>query len=107
MSLDGTTRNSKHLSSASLEKSAATVSNKAFTENALIDRNLQVGTKAVIAVTDRDPRCKMITLDPDTAEARPEILRRVAQAHDGKAGLYGAVLVEGTIRSGDEIILLD
>jgi len=78
-----------------------------FAEDAFIGRRLQVGTKAVIAVMDRDPRCKMITLDPDTAEARPEVLRRVAQAHDGKAGLYGVVLVEGTIRSGDEIILLD
>jgi len=78
-----------------------------FAEDALIGRRLQVGTKAVIAMMDRDPRCKMITLDPDTAEARPEVLRRVVQAHEGKAGLYGAVLVEGTIRSGDEIILLD
>ena len=78
-----------------------------FAEEALIGRKLQLGTKAVIAVTDRDPRCKMITLDPDTAAARPEVLRRVAQAHDGKAGLYGAVLVEGTIRSGDEIRSLD
>ena len=49
----------------------------------------------------------MITLDPDTAEARPEVLRRLAQAHDGKAGLYAVVLVEGTVRSGDEIRLLD
>jgi uncharacterized protein len=78
-----------------------------FAEDAFIGRRLQIGTKAVIAVMDRDPRCKMITLDPDTAEARPEVLRRVAQAHDGKAGLYGAVLVEGTVRSGDEIVLLD
>ena len=61
----------------------------------------------VIAMMDRDPRCKMISLDPNTAEARPEVLRRVAQAHEGKAGLHGVVLVEGTIRSGDEIILLD
>jgi uncharacterized protein YcbX len=78
-----------------------------FAEDALVGRRLQVGTKAVIAVMDRDPRCKMITLDPNTAEARPEVLRRVAQAHDGKAGLYGVVLIEGTIRSGDDITLLD
>ena len=78
-----------------------------FAENAFVGRKLQIGTKAVIAVTDRDPRCKMISLDPNTAEARPEVLRRVAQAHEGKAGLHGVVLVEGTIRSGDEIILLD
>jgi uncharacterized protein len=78
-----------------------------FAEDALIGRRLLVGTKAVIAVVDRDPRCKMITLDPNTGEAKPVVLRQVAQAHDGKAGLYGAVLVEGTIRSGDDIILLD
>ena len=53
------------------------------------------------------PCCKMITLDPDTAEANPEILRRVARGHDGKAGVYGAVLVEGMVHQGDEIALLD
>ena len=34
-----------------------------FAENAFVGCKLQIGTKAVIAVTDRDPRCKMITLD--------------------------------------------
>jgi uncharacterized protein len=48
----------------------------------------------------------MITLDPDTAQANPEVLRRVARAHDRKAGVYGAVLVEGTVRSGDQIQLM-
>jgi uncharacterized protein YcbX len=78
-----------------------------FAENAFVGRRLQVGTKAVIAITDRDPRCKMITLDPNTAEANPEILRRIRDGHEGKAGLYGAVLVEGIVRPGDEIRLLD
>ena len=78
-----------------------------FAENAFVGRKLQIGTKAVIAVTDRDPRCKMITLDPKTAEASPEVLRTVRDSHEGKAGLYGAVLVEGTVRPGDEIRLFD
>ena len=78
-----------------------------FAENAFVGRKLQIGTKAVIAVTDRDPRCKMITLDPNTSEASPEVLRSVRDAHDGKAGLYGAVLIEGIVRPGDEIRLLD
>jgi uncharacterized protein YcbX len=78
-----------------------------FAENAFVGRKLQIGTKAVIAVTDRDPRCKMITLDPNTSEASPEVLRSVRDAHDGKAGLYGAVLIEGIVRPGDEIWLLD
>jgi len=78
-----------------------------FAENAFVGRKLQIGTKAVIAVTDHDPRCKMITLDPNTSEASPEVLRSVRDAHDGKAGLYGAVLIEGIVRPGDEIRLLD
>jgi uncharacterized protein YcbX len=78
-----------------------------FAENAFVGRKLQIGTKAVLAITDRDPRCKMITLDPNTAAASPDVLRRVRDAHEGKAGLYGAVLIEGVVRPGDEIRLLD
>ena len=42
----------------------------------------------------------MITLDPDTAKPSPEILRKVTRAHGGMAGVYAAVLVEGTVRPG-------
>ena len=76
------------------------------TEDGLVGRSLRLGEKVIVTVLERDPRCKMITLDPDTAQASPEILRTVAQEHDGKAGVYAAVLVEGTIRPGDEITLL-
>jgi uncharacterized protein len=78
-----------------------------FGENDLIGRQLRIGTKAIVSVIAPDPRCKMITLDPETAQARPEVLRVVAQRHGGHAGLYGAVLTEGTVRTGDEINLLD
>src|SRR5215470_14637374 len=78
-----------------------------FAENAFVGRKLQIGTRAVLALTDRDPRCKMITLDPNTAEPSPEVLRSVRDAHEGKAGLYGAVLIEGVVRPGDAIRLLD
>ena len=61
----------------------------------------------LLAIVDRDPRCKMITLDPDSAEANPEVIRQVSRAHDGKAGIYAAVVVEGTIRPGDPIAMLD
>ena len=77
-----------------------------FAEDAFVGRSLRIGAKAVIALLERDPRCKMITLDPDTGQASPEVLRTVAQAHEGKAGVYGAVLIEGTIRPGDEIRIL-
>jgi uncharacterized protein len=81
-------------------------SDAGFGENAWVGHRLRIGAKAEIAVTDRDPRCKMITLDPDTGLANPEVMRRVAKDHGGTAGVYGAVLVEGVIRKGDEIALV-
>ena len=78
-----------------------------FTEDTLLGRSIRIGTKTVISLVERDPRCKMITLDPDTAQASPEVLRKVAQAHGGMAGVYGAVLIEGTIHPGDEITVLN
>jgi uncharacterized protein YcbX len=76
------------------------------TEDSFVGHSLRIGAKAVISVLERDPRCKMITLDPDTARASPEVLRKVAKAHDGNLGVYGAVLVDGTVHPGDEITLL-
>jgi uncharacterized protein len=78
-----------------------------FGENEWVGRRLRIGDRTQIAVTDRDPRCKMITLDPDTGLANPEVMRRVARDHGGTAGVYGAVVVEGVIHAGDEIALVD
>ena len=61
----------------------------------------------MIHILKRDSRCKMITLDPDTGVSNPDFLRKVTQAHDGMAGVYAAVLVEGTLRKGDAVELLD
>ena len=77
-----------------------------FVEDTFVGKTLRIGPKVVVSVVERDPRCMMITLDPDTAEKSPAILKAVAQAHEGMAGVYGAVLAEGMIRKGDSIELL-
>jgi len=82
-------------------------SHDAFGEDEFVGRNLRIGSKTVIAILKRDSRCMMITVHPDTAEKTPAILQTVAQAHDGKAGVYAAALVEGIIRKGDPVELLD
>src|SRR5271167_4337055 len=74
-----------------------------FSENGLVGRRVQIGSKVVVSILERDPRCQMITLDPDTATPNPAILRKVAQGHDGTAGVYGAVLAEGIMRPGDPV----
>jgi uncharacterized protein YcbX len=76
-----------------------------FAEDNLVGRRLRIGAKATMMVLERDPRCKMISLDPETGEHNPEILRKVVQAHDNLAGVYCAVLVEGLLKKGDPIEL--
>ena len=83
------------------------ISSEGFAENEFVGRSLRIGSKVTVAVLQRDARCMMITLDPDTAEKTPAILKAVAQAHEGTAGVYAAVLVEGMIRKGDAVELLD
>ena len=78
-----------------------------FAEDAFVGKTLRIGSKVVVSVLERDARCMMITLDPDTAEKSPAILKQVARAHEGMAGVYGAVLIQGTIRKGDPVELLN
>ena len=82
-------------------------SGQGFDDNTIVGRTVRIGPKVVVSVLERDARCMMITLDPDTAEKTPAILKQVAQAHEGTAGVYGAVLVPGTVRKGDSVELLD
>jgi uncharacterized protein len=60
-------------------------SDSGFAEDELVGRKLRVGSSAEIMILERDPRCKMISLDPDTGEHNPEVLRKVAQGHDTPA----------------------
>jgi len=78
-----------------------------FAENEFVGRSLRIGPKVMVTILERDPRCVMITLDPDTGEKTPAILKKVAQAHEGMAGVYGAVMVEGMLHKGDSIEVVD
>ena len=80
---------------------------KAFAEDGFVGRSLRLGSKVVVSIIQRDSRCMMITLDPDSADKSPDILKTVAQHHDGFAGVYGAVVIEGMLRKGDPVELLD
>ena len=82
-------------------------SDNGFGENELVGRSIKIGPKVVVKVLERDARCAMIALDPDTSESTPAVLKTVAQAHEGTAGVYGAVIVEGMLHKGDSVELLD
>src|SRR5947199_2147553 len=42
-----------------------------FAENEFVGKSLRIGPKVVVTVLERDARCVMITLDPDTGEKEP------------------------------------
>ena len=81
-------------------------SQSGFGEDELVGRSVRIGTDVVVRVIKRDTRCMMITIDPDTAARTPAILKTVAQAHSGAAGVYGDVVREGIVRAGDTVELV-
>lgn len=57
-------------------------------------------------VSEPDIRCKMITLDPETAVAAPRVLEEVVRSRDGQLGVYGLPQRLGTLRVGQRVYLL-
>ena len=57
--------------------------------------------EAELEVVDRCERCKVITMDPDTTEATPELLRLLVERHDERLGMYCRVVRPGRVSVGD------
>jgi uncharacterized protein YcbX len=58
-----------------------------------------------IAVTQRDVRCAMLNLDPDSGSSSPEFLKAAVQANQNNAGIYGTVTRSGRLAVGQPILL--
>jgi hypothetical protein len=82
----------------------------AYAEEAWVGRTLQLGAgddAPQIRLDERDERCVMITLDPDTAAADPDVQRTVARDRENCLGVYGTVAREGVVRVGDPVRVVD
>ena len=77
-----------------------------FFELTLVGKTLKIGDNLELTIVERDPRCKVVTLDPDTAEATPKLLRYLARNHGGNAGVFAAVLQRGQVNKGDPIFVI-
>lgn len=80
-------------------------SGQPFEEEAWTRCLLQNGD-AIIGVTQRDSRCMMVNLDPESATQNPKVLKTVAQGHQGQVGIYANVVRPGVIRAGDPIRMI-
>jgi uncharacterized protein YcbX len=79
-----------------------------FEEDPWVGKVLEFGPEAngpAISVTLRDLRCVMINLDPDTAEADPEVMQTVIRLNENCAGVYGTVVRTGELRVGQVVSL--
>jgi len=81
-------------------------SGKAFEEETWTKSLLQIGSEAIIGVTQRDSRCMMVNLDPESGQQNPKVLKTVAQGHQGQVGIYANVVRPGVIRVGDPIRII-
>jgi hypothetical protein len=80
------------------------VSDEPFPEEDWVGSVLQIGG-LTMRVDQRDARCVMITIDPQTLERTPAILRTVAQEREGCLGVYGTVVTPGRVTLGDPVVL--
>jgi len=66
---------------------------------------LQIGD-AVVRLNSLRGRCPMTTVDPDTLEVDPEVLRDIGRRFGGRLALNADVLRPGAIRVGDPVRLV-
>ncbi len=67
-----------------------------------LGRRIRAGD-AELEVTSRCKRCKVITMDPDTTETTPELLRVLVERHDERMGVYCQVVRPGRVSLGDPV----
>ena len=58
-----------------------------------------------VAVTMPDPRCVMVTLDPEGGRRSPEVMKAVVRANQNNAGIYATVTRSGRLAVGQAIHL--
>ncbi len=78
-----------------------------FAEDRLSGKILQFGDAEgpQLRILERIPRCRVVSLDPETATPDPTLLRHLARHHEGRIGIYARVERPGTLRRGDPLWL--
>lgn len=81
-----------------------------FQEDAWIGKLIVFGEQPeapAMSVAQRDVRCAMINLDPETGSVTPQILKATVQTNQNCAGVYGAPFRCGELAVGTRVFLLD
>jgi uncharacterized protein YcbX len=78
-----------------------------FAEDRWVGKRLTFGAwdGPAVGVTQRDLRCVMINLDPETAESHAEVMKTAVRLNDNYAGIYATVVKTGELRVGQSVLL--
>lgn len=78
-----------------------------YAEEQWIGKRLRIGREVVIEVKRTCDRCMIITVDPETGEQDPKLLKTVVQERNNQFGVYCSVIETGVIEEGDTVKLID
>jgi uncharacterized protein YcbX len=74
-----------------------------FPEDGWVGSVLGIGT-ALARVDQRDQRCVLVNVDPETTERNPAILRAIAREREACLGVYGSTVRPGRVAVGDAVV---
>ena len=75
-----------------------------FPEDGWLGAVLRIGSMRM-RVDRQDPRCVVITVDPDRLQSSPEVLRTVVAQRRTFLGVYGSTVTPGAVAVGDDVVL--
>jgi uncharacterized protein YcbX len=75
-----------------------------FPEDAWVGSVIRIGDMRM-RIDQRDVRCVMINIDPETDEKDPDVLRTVAREREASLGVYGTTVTPGRVAIGDPVVL--
>jgi uncharacterized protein YcbX len=75
-----------------------------FPEDEWVGSVLRIGGLRM-RVDQRDKRCVMVNVDPDSSERDPAVLRAIARARQARLGVYGTTVEPGRVAIGDRVVV--
>ena len=73
-----------------------------YLDQELVGKTIKIG-EAVLEITHKTERCRMITIAQPGLESRPKILKSVSQRFDLDFGVYAKVLKGGGVSVGEKV----
>jgi uncharacterized protein len=75
-----------------------------FAEDELVGNVIRIG-RMKMRVDNRDKRCVVVNVDPDTIEKNPSVLKTITDDRQSCLGVYGTTVEPGRVSVGDAVTI--